>query len=648
MTLADGLRAGAIALVILLAALGLGHWVLRLLRLQERGVTWLWLAVTCGLGLLSVGTMLLGVAGLFYSALFAVLLAPAAAAGAWLLWRTRADWRQAARGWLAFSSFEWPFRVCAYLLLFISAGSVLWIVLTHALMPPHEWDEVAYHLALPKLYVQAHRVVYVPFIVHSNWPMNSEMLFSVSLMWGSDIAPHLLMLGAAILTVLGLLVVAHGYFDDRVGVVAVALFLSVTLVKRLAGTGLIDLGPGVYVLPALVALERWRQERRWSWLVLSGAYSGFAAGSKLMGGGFPILLGLLLLAGELRQRPRQLGLALRYGTVYGLAGLVVAGPWYLRSFLWTGNPIWPFAYNIIGGRNWDALGDEYYYKESLLEGYALFVPQTPVGLLQSFIYLLTRPAEMGGYAGGLGVVVPLGALGAGALVRRAPRLLWQSLLVCAGFYLMWFAFVSHQLRFLLPVVPLMALAAAYLFVWLYGKVHWRWLQAGLLMGLLVVAFLEWPWASEGERALLASRIPYLRGQMSRDAWLDTQIDVMPLFRYANTQLPAGARILLLPYEDRTYYLDRDYIWGNPMSQRVIPFERFSTAAELAVGLRRMGITHIIDNPTLVYEGLRYWQHDRALMLALRDQCGKPLYRQGGGILYALSDCTSAAGESIRQ
>jgi len=534
------------------------------------------------------------------------------------------------------------------MLLFISAGSVLWIVLTHALMPPHEWDEVAYHLALPKLYVQAHRVVYVPFIVHSNWPMNSEMLFSISLMWGSDIAPHLLMLGAAILMVWGLLVVAHRYFDDRVGVVAAALFLSVTLVKRLAGTGLIDLAPGVYVLPALVALERWQQERHWPWLALSGAYAGFAAGSKLMGGAFPILVGLLLLAGELRQRPLQLKAILRYGTLFGLAGLLVAGPWYLRSFLWTGNPIWPFAYNIIGGRNWDTLGDEYYYKESLLEGYTLFVPQSPVGLLQSFVYLLTRPAEMGGYAGGIGVVVPLGALGAGALVRRAPRLLWQSLLVCAGFYLMWFAFVSHQLRFLLPVVPLMALAAAYLFVWLYGKVHGRWLQTGLLVGLLVIAFLEWPWVSEDERALLASRMPYLLGQMSRDTWLDTQIDMMPLFRYANTQLPPDAQILLLPYENRAYYLDRDYIWGHPMSQRLIPFERFNSPVELATSLRRVGITHIIDNPTLVYEGLRYWQHDRALMLALRDQCGKPLYRQGEGILYALSDCTSAASESVRQ
>lgn len=639
MTLTGLLYDSAIALAILLAALGLGHWVLHLLRIEEHGLGRLWLATTCGLGVMSVSTMLIGMAGLLYRVLFAVLLAPFAIAGLLLL-VTRLDWWREGRRWLTWSGREISFRVCAYLLLIMSVGSALWILLTHALMPPHEWDEVAYHLALAKLYVQAHRIVYVPFIVHSNWPMNSEMLFSVSLLLGSDVAPHLLMLSMGLLTAVGLLLVARRYFDDRVGVVAVALFLTMPLVKRMAGTGLIDIAPGLYVLAALVALGHWQQERRWPWLVLCGAFCGFAAGSKLMGGGFPLLLGLLLLTIELRQRPLHMGTVLRHGALFGLAGLLVAGPWYARSFLFTGNPIWPFAYQIFGGCNWDVLGDEY-HMHSLLELWTLYVPRTPVGLLQSFVYLVTRPSEMGGY-GSIGVVIPLGALGASALVLDMPRLLRQSLFVCWGFYVLWFALVSHQSRFLLPIVPLLALATAYLFAWLYDRIRLRPWRLALLAGLLAIVVHEWPWVSASERELLASRTPYLRGQISRNEWLDTQIDVMPLFRYANIQLPANARILLLPYENRAYYLDRAYIWGNPVSQRIIPFERFNNAAELAVTLQHMGITHVIDNTTWMYDGLRYWQHDRALMLALRDECGQPLYWHGGGVLYALTECSTAA------
>jgi hypothetical protein len=75
-----------------------------------------------------------------------------------------------------------------------------------------------------------------------------------------------------------------------------------------------------------------------------------------------------------------------------------------------------------------------------------------------------------------------------------------------------------------------------------------------------------------------------------------------------------------------------------VSQRIIPFERFDSAHELADFLRAMGITHVLDSPTYTYDDLRYAQQTEALLRDLRARCGTPLYQHQAAVLYALTEC----------
>lgn len=624
-----------VAAALVLAAFAIGTYALRVLGLHAGQH---WLAAVCGLGILSVGTMLLGVVGLFYRVVWVPLIVVLAIVGISVLWQSyqQADAAMGERVRRALGQHR-LFGVWAVLLLLLSASTVVWIALTYAAMPPSEWDEISYHMALPAMYVQAHRLIYVPFIVHSNWPMNSGMLYTLGLLFGSEGAAHFVNLGMTLLIVLGTVVVARRFADVRVGIVAAALVLAVPLVQRLAGTGLIDIAPGLYVLAALYALQGWQAEQRWPWLVVSGACCGFAAGSKLMGGGFALLIGLLLLVHELRQRPLQMGALLRHGALFGAGGLLTVGPWYARSYLWTGNPIWPFAYGLFGGRNWDALGDEYHI-QSLMSFWTVPLERTPMGLVQSLYYLLLRPEDLELFDVGFGLLLPLGTLAALLLVWRAPRLVWQSLLVSVGFYVLWFTLVSPQLRFLLPITPLMALATAYVLVWCYDHLRFGVLRAALLAGVLWLVGMTWPWADGDARMLFQERMAYVRGEVTREQWIDRHVNIAPLLRVANRSLPDDARVLLVPYETRGYYLERDYVWGNPVSQRIIPFERFDSAHELADFLRAMGITHVLDSPTYTYDDLRYAQQTEALLRELRARCGTPLYQHQAAVLYALTEC----------
>jgi 4-amino-4-deoxy-L-arabinose transferase-like glycosyltransferase len=637
MTLTGTLYDFLVAATILLAGTGLGRLVLRPLRLDERGIFGLWLAAASGLGLLAVAVLLIGLVGLLNLVVWLPLLIGLAGIGLWAIvtsLRAHLPTMQPVP--------SWPERLMLGVLAVLGLGSLIWILLTHSLRPPTDWDAIAYHLALPKIYLEAGQIVYVPFNVTSNWPLNFEMLFTLALLLGSDIAAHLVMLASTALIALGLLIGGRRIFgDDRVGILAAAIFLLIPTVKRLGGVAMIDVGMGLFALGAAFSFERWQQTDRRNWLLLCGAFCGMAAGSKLMGGGIALIFGLLWIAVELRRRPFDLRATMLNGAALVLAGTALVAPWYLRSWFTTGNPIWPFGYDLLGGRNWDALGDEYHH-QLLADAWTPDLPRNPIGLVVSFGYLLSDPERLGGYRGGLGLIIPLGAVLGLVLLRWAPRFVRQALAVSGAFWVLWFLLVSLQHRYLLPVAPLLALPAAWGVVFLADRLRQPVLRAAVLGALVIALLPQWPWYDASERALFAYRAPYLTGALSRDEVLDASIDIMPLLRYANDTLPADAYVLLLPFETRTYYLDRRYFWGSPVSQRVIRFEEHANAEDLLGTLRELGITHVIDSPTWIFTDLRYWEYDRALMLDLQARCGEPLLNHGPTVLYALTDCRAVA------
>src|SRR5258708_25793717 len=59
------------------------------------------------------------------------------------------------------------------------------IVLVYCFVPPgaHEWDALSYHLAAPKIFIQHHRIIYLPTDHHSNFPFTMEMLFTAGLLF---------------------------------------------------------------------------------------------------------------------------------------------------------------------------------------------------------------------------------------------------------------------------------------------------------------------------------------------------------------------------------------------------------------------------------------------------------------------------------
>jgi len=493
-------------------------------------------------------------------------------------------------------------------LVLLLALSWLYPLFSTALVPPHDWDEVAYHLAIPELYIDSHALTYIPFIPYSNWPLETEMLFTLSLLLDCELLPHLISWSALLLTSWGIYLLGRRFLQRSVGLLAAAIFSSTPMVGTLAGTALIELPLTLYTFLAAFAFLIWLDTEETRFWMLAALTGGVAASTKLNGALVPLILGLFLALAGLIQRRAKPGIVAKRFVLFGLLAFAVVAPWYAKTWAQTGNPFWPFLHGILGGRNWDALGNDY------LLGF-IRLPNMPLTLRNWLLGLKRLTFESGfgpervtlgwHYLVALPLVLPALVFPQSTRRRMTPWLAGLGL----AFYTAWF-FQTHQTRFLMPTTPILALLAAAGLAWLWSTRSRLW--RGLIQSLIVLCLTITSWiATPSDRAHVASRWAFLSGESSRHEFLTDEVPGYETYAYANEHLPEDARVLLALYECRGYYLERDYVWANPISQRFLRLEEFSSPEQLADELQALGFTHVIFRSARL-DRYTYIRHGKAI------------------------------------
>jgi hypothetical protein len=178
----------------------------------------------------------------------------------------------------------------------------------------------------------------------------------------------------------------------------------------------------------------------------------------------------------------------------------------------------------------------------------------------------------------------------------------------------------------MPTTPLLALLSAVGIEWLislYKEQFELLIRSGIALFLVCTSWLATP---EG-RAQVNTHWLFLSGQLTREEFLSREVPGYAAFAYANKILPNDAYVLLALYESRGYYLDRNYMWANPISQRALRFEEFKNATDLANALRARGFTHILFRPVGLerYSYIRYGEYITNLIRSLLVQECRLIY-----------------------
>ncbi len=346
-----------------------------------------------------------------------------------------------------------PLRSLLWLALFGVALSGL----VQGLAPPNDYDSLMYHLSLPQLDVEAGRRIHA-------WSFGAgtaKTLFPEMMGHLSRLALALAGAGAA-QTIHGLFsVVAAGAaaaLARRAGAslpvsaLAALLFLACRAVVWEMGSVEVDAPLAAFAGFALVAYLAWRgtSERRLGTMALFGGLIG--GGILVKYHGFAIALAFTPLMAFDLLRTRA---GMRIGTLAGLAlgavgALAVVLPHLVRNALQSGNPLFPLFQSVFNPGAPEIYADTasiYGTGRGLLD--LAFAPWT-LSVLPLHFYdgmVLGAPYLL--------AFVPL------VLLREdRGRALGAMLSVAGVYFVEWFWLLSQQVRFLLPVVPVLAAAAA--------------------------------------------------------------------------------------------------------------------------------------------------------------------------------------------
>src|SRR3989338_7654153 len=178
-------------------------------------------------------------------------------------------------------------------------GSLLWLLILLVLgaeivlgfLPPTARDELTHHLAIPRLYVKAGRILEVPFALYSYYPMLLDMLYMPWVRWGWDSIPKLIHGLYGFMTALLLYAYLARRLSSIYGLLGFFFFICTPAILRLSHWAYVDLAVTFYSTASLLCLLRWLEEREEKrWFILAGLSAGLATATKPNG-----LLALLVL-----------------------------------------------------------------------------------------------------------------------------------------------------------------------------------------------------------------------------------------------------------------------------------------------------------------------------------------------------------------
>ncbi|HTP11808.1 MAG TPA: glycosyltransferase family 39 protein [Anaerolineae bacterium] len=537
----------------------------------------LMLAVVLGLGIFSAAILLLGLIGIVRSEVAWLLVLGGLIVGWRSLKPLATDLRTTIgelhpHGWFA--------SVCA-----IYCGVVLSVALLHALAPATAWDGLAYHLTGPQLYQQLGRITHPIDLPYLGFPQFGEMLFLQLQLLGGQ-TPSMLHWLFALLTTILVAGEARRLWREPIGWVAAAIFLSAETVILEAGWPYIDLMLAFCVLAAYVCLQAWRDDRTWRSLILAAVFTGFAMASKYSAAPVAVAFALLVLWCSPTARVRSL---LVFSFVVGLVAL----PWYLKSWVLLGNPIYPF---VFGGLHWDSLRSELFNRFGS-------------GLLSTApLQLLTAPwdATIWGVEGKLGyaatigplflLLTPLTLLGWRTFDRLQRTRLIDQLIVIGLVYASWLYGLASsnallQSRLLIPIFPLVAVIGAGAF-----QVIGRWDLPNLSLRRLASVLTALVLIMTGLKVTLdlgqSGVLPVLTGGITREDYLAGSLGWYYEAVRSINQLEPDATTLFL-WEPRTLYCRTTCLPDAMLDNFVYARRNLGSARAIADAWRAQGIGYVL-------------------------------------------------------
>ncbi|MBF0323903.1 MAG: hypothetical protein HQL42_02420 [Alphaproteobacteria bacterium] len=362
--------------------------------------------------------------------------------------------------------------------------TLLWVLLAgvalssvlQGMAPVNDYDSLMYHMAIPQLDVERGHIApaWDRGLPHAFFPALAGHLYRLTLALMGDRPVQMItgLYGVMIAVLTAALVVRMGW-GRMTALLAALLVLSVRVVVWEMASPEVEIILTAYGCAALVLLLAWVETPRRGLMLLLGVMLAGTVLSKLTGLAVTVAIALPL-AGALLRRPAAIGQVAAAAAV----SLLLLAPHLISMAVLTGNPVFPllnpvFAPHLVN------------FFAELRGQYG--IGRGPLEMLIAPWFLSTRPMQhFDGMVLGAPVLLALLPLTLLAIGRMRHAVAVGT--VCVVYYLLWFHLLSQQVRFLMPIFPMLSAFCA-----IGANAAWRlaatsgWARAGLAACFLVLA-----------------------------------------------------------------------------------------------------------------------------------------------------------------
>lgn len=562
-------------LVLLLISFSLGEWLLKVLKFEsDMFLEKFCFAVGIGLGILSYTVFFLAVFGLLYAQaarLLIVLLFLLSFKNIKVIFRNLS---------LELGEIKKAKTEKAFFIFLLLLALHLFLTLLYASAPVTNLDSQYYHLEVPKVYIEHHGIVDMPSGIFSSFPSVSEMLYALALLLHGDILASLIQWLMSVMLVFALFIFGKNFFSAKIGVLSSVMFFCTPVVIFFSVCPMVDIGLAFFVFLSIYGLISWFVSGRRAMFILSAITAGIAAGIKYNG-----LFSLLILSnsvwlGLIFVKKETWPRAIKDTLIYGGIALLIVAPWLIKNMIYVGNPVYPFLFNIFGGRRLPSsiFYTMYTYRPAQFLSYLLFPWKITMGEVPSW-HEYIGPLY-------LAFVLPI------FFLRKINGII-KYLIIYFLSGMTFLYFFSGSTRYMTIFFVALVVVAAYVVEKLRDSDTW--LKKALPVFIIFSIFVNLTILA----AAVYTALPVVFGLESRDQYLSKKIRTYNVIQYINKNLEPDAKILF--FDPRMYYCQKETVdvW-------IAYLQEAKSAEDVLKKYRELNLTHILVNDAEWFRQL-YWQ-----------------------------------------
>jgi len=469
--------------------------------------------------------------------------------------------------------------------LFLIIYFAFMIVLTT--LPPSVRDELIYHLEIPKRLIESQGDIVFTNNIYAYFPNFADMFFLLGLGTAGEAAAKLFHVLSGFLLTLLIYRTASLWLDRKRAILTVFIFLSIPSVMVIMSLAYVDLTYVFYTVLFFLTLLEFINKRDIHHVILAGIFLGATVCIKYTGLQLTGLGLCFVLYAKLKRKDLPL---IRPIVILGFLSVALALPYFIRNWIITGWPYFPFAlpgFHLRQGFNWDLTRANLFLR--WLQNFGNPIVASPLWniiIAPVSVFILgqfNKPQFYEGMLGPVFLLIPL------LLYRRKLNPDMSLIAFFSMIFLFYWAVTTKQIRFLLPVVPFLCLLLG------YGlqicKKKWMTFLVWLFILLNV---------SLGLNEILKKKpFMYWSGRWTKEQYLAKQNRVYPAYQMANRILQNGDKLYLIHMKNYGYDLDLpwegDFIFERYRIQNLL--DQNPTVQEIAEYFNQLSVTHLMVNLT---------------------------------------------------